>query len=173
MKSVSSNIGYIVQRINDIWEEKPGKKALQKLVFLIEQKGVNLGYHYGLHFYGPYSADLDATTMLLNSDGILEFDYTGSSHLMSIDEQHFTVKPDALSPEQLQQIDELIGRFNGHSASGLELLTTAIYAYDHLADKSKESVVRGVQKIKGAKYTEKMILHSLNDFEYFNKPLSD
>lgn len=173
MTSISNNAAYIIKRINDIWSEKPGKKTLQKIVFLIEQKGINLGYDYGLHFYGPYSEILDATTTFLSADGIIEFDYSGYSHLMSIDEKNFIVKPDGLSAEQLKEIDALIKHFQGQSPSELELLTTAVYAYDHLKNKSKESIISGVQKIKGSKYSKEHIQRSLGHFEYFNKPLSD
>lgn len=72
MTDISNNAAYIIKRINDIWGEKPGKKTLQKMVSLIEQKGVNLGYDYGLHFYGPYSGSLDATTTSLGADGVRE-----------------------------------------------------------------------------------------------------
>jgi len=37
----------------------PGKKVLQKLVYLIEKKGLNLGFDYSIHYYGPYCAQLD------------------------------------------------------------------------------------------------------------------
>ncbi len=172
MTDISDNAAYIIKRINDIWGEKPGKKTLQKLVFLIEQKGINLGYDYGLHFYGPYSAILDAATAFLSTDGVIEFDYSGRSHLMSVDERNFTIKSNGLSEEQLQEINALIEHFRGQSPSELELLTTAIYAYDHLENKSKESVISGVQKIKGEKYSKEHIEHSLENFEYFNRPLS-
>lgn len=87
---ISNNAAYIIKRINDVWGEKPGKKTLQKIVFLIEQKGVNLGY-----------------------------------------------------------------------------------AYDHLENRSTESVISGVQKIKGSKYSEEHIRRSLENLNYFNKPLSN
>lgn len=171
MTNISNNAAYIIKRINNIWGEKPGKKALQKIVFLIEQKGINLGYDYGLHFYGPYSGELDADTTSLSLDGIIEFDFSGYSHRMSINDS-FTVEPDDdLSAEELRQIDALIEHFRGQTASELELLTTAIYAYEHLEDKSEESVISGVQKIKGSKYSLKDIKHSLKNFEYFGKSL--
>lgn len=173
MTGIINNAAYIIKRINDIWGEKPGKKTLQKMVFLIEQKGIDLGYDYGLHFYGPYSGALDAATTFLNADGVIEFDYSGYSHLMSIDEKNFAVEPDGLSAAQLVQIDALIEYFKGQSPSELELLTTAIYAYDHLEDKSKESIISGVQKIKGSKYSNEHIQCSLENFEYFEKPLSN
>lgn len=171
MTTITNNAAYIIKKINDLWGEKPGKKTLQKMVFLIEQKGVDLGYEYGLHFYGPYSGALDATTTFLSADGVIEFDYSGYSHLMSINETHFTVKHDGLSSEQQKTVDELIKNFKGQSPSELELLTTAIYAYDHLEDKSKENIIKGVQKIKGSKYSKEQIQLSLEKFSYFNKPI--
>lgn len=169
MITVSNNAAYIIKRINDIWGEKPGKKALQKMVFLVEQKGIELGFDYGLHFYGPYSSILDAATTFLSADGVIEFDYSGYSHLMSIDEKNFSVSPSGLNAKQISEIDNIIERFKGNTPSELELLTTAIYAYDHLDDKSMESVIKGVQKIKGSKYAEGHIRSSLEKFAYFNR----
>ena len=62
----------------------PCKKALQKIVFLIEAKHVDLGCDYGIHFYGPYSADLDFAVRELNDEGILKIDYTPMEHLISV-----------------------------------------------------------------------------------------
>jgi hypothetical protein len=168
MNTIRNNTAYIIKRINEIWGENPGKKTLQKIVFLIEQKGINLNYQYGLHFYGPYSSTLEAITTFLSVDGIIKFDYSGYSHRMSIDE-NFDVLPDGLSSNQENEIDNLIARFKGRSPSDLELLTTAIYAYNNLEDKAKESVINGVLKIKGSKYTPEQIRHSLNDFAFFDK----
>lgn len=154
--------------MNEIWGEKPGKKTLQKIIFLVEQKGINLNYEYGLHFYGPYSAALDATTAFLSSDGIIKFDCSGYSHRMSTNE-NFNVLSEGLSLERENEIKDIIIRFKGMSPSELELLTTAIYAYNNLEIKTKESVINGVQKIKGTKYTKEQILSSLNNFIYFDK----
>lgn len=173
MINISNNAAYIIKRINDIWGTKPGKKILQKMVFLVEEKGIDLGYDYGLHFYGPYSGILDAITTFLSADGIIEFDYSGCSHLMSIDEKNFAVEPEGLSEQALRKIDEVIAHFKGKSASELELLTTAIYAYNHLENKSKDCVIEGVRKIKGLKYSEELIQDSLKNFRYFEKPFSD
>ncbi len=96
MASISNNAAYIIKRINDIWGEKPSKKTVQKIAFLIEQKDIDLGYEYGLHFYSPYSRTLDAATTFLSADGIIELDYSGYSHLMSIN-KNFIIEPDGLS----------------------------------------------------------------------------
>lgn len=170
MNTLNNNAAYVIKRINEIWEEKPGKKTLQKLVFLIEEKGINLDYEYGLHFYGPYSGTLDAVTTFLSTDGVIKFDFSGYSHRMSINEQ-FEVSPDNLSDQQISEIDNIITYFKGRSPSNLELLTTAIYAYNNLEHKTEESVINGVKKIKGDKYSTADIKHSLSDFTFFNKNL--
>ena len=170
MHATNSNAAYIIKRINEIWGDAPGKKTLQKIVFLIEQKGINLDYEYGLHFYGPYSGSLDAETAALSADGIVAFDYSGYSHRMRVNDG-FDVSPAGLLPSQISGIDEIIARFKGWSPSELELLTTAIYAYNNLADKSENSVIQGVLKIKGEKYTPAQIKNALHLFPYFNKPV--
>ena len=46
--------------INQICEKiEPGKKMLQKLMYLIERKGVTLELNYSIHYFGPYSSKLD------------------------------------------------------------------------------------------------------------------
>ncbi|NMA84092.1 MAG: hypothetical protein GX962_09540 [Epulopiscium sp.] len=170
---IADNAAHIVKRINDIWGKKPGKKTLQKLVYLIQQKGINLNYDYGIHFYGPYSEKLDHAITSMSADGVIEFDYSGRSHLMGIKTEAFEVKPKELSEEQQHVIDDLITQFEGYSPSDLELLTTAIYAYEHLDDKSRASIINGVKKIKGSKYSQEQIEQSLQNFEYFNKRIAN
>lgn len=169
---VKNNAAYIIERINDIWKQPPGKKILQKLVFLIEEKGIDLKYEYGLHFYGPYSGSLDAATTFLSADGVIRFDYSGYAHEMSINHQKFDVLPVGLSRDQEAEIDNLIAHFKDRSASDLELLTTAIYVYNHSDDKTAESIIKGVQKVKGSKYSPADIHKALEDFAYFHKNLA-
>ena len=66
--------------MHEISHHRPVKKALQKTVFLIEQKGVSLGYDYVLHFYGPYCAELDQETAQLRTNGIIKFEYGQFGH---------------------------------------------------------------------------------------------
>ncbi len=171
MDRINNNAAYIIKRINEIWGESPGKKILQKIVFLIEEKGIDLNYEYGLHFYGPYSSALDAATTFLSADGIINFDFKGYSHRMRINDK-FEVWPDGLTSKQKSEIDDIITRFKGKSPSELELLTTAIYAYNNLEDKTEQSVINGVLKIKGSKYNTEQIKKSLDNFNLFNKSFS-
>ena len=164
---VSNNVAYVVKKIGEIRKEKPGKKMLQKMIFLIKYRNVNLGYDYGLHFYGPYSQSLDQETLLLSTDGVIKIDFMANSHLMSINDEEFDVEPEGLDCMKVEAIDEVIVRFKKYNPAKLELLTTAMYAFEHLQDKSRGSVIEGVKKIKGSKYQDSQIKEALDDFEYF------
>lgn len=172
INKIDNNVAYIIKRINELGKIDPGKKVLQKMIFLMVEKGIPLNYEYGLHFYGPYCASLSIVTDYLHADGIIRINYTGNTHEMTLND-NIDAAPIGLTPEHLQAIDDVIDNFVKMSPSELELLTTAIYAHTHLEDKSKKSVVGGVQKIKGEKYAPDMIYNSLNYFEYFEKSFSE
>lgn len=167
MRLIKNDVAYIIKRTNEIRDEKPGKKMLQKMVFLIKHKGIDLDYDYGLHFYGPYCVALDSETSSLSADGVILFDYSGCSHLMSVNEE-FTIQSEKLSDEQEKRIDDLVIYFKKWTPSDLELLTTAMYVYEHLEDKSKSSVIKGVEKIKGSKYSREKIEETIKSFSYFD-----
>lgn len=78
----------IVSRLSAI-KRAPCKKTLQKIVFLIEAKNVDLGCDYGIHFYGPYSSDLDFAVRELCDDGVLDIKYTSMEHKISVADSAF------------------------------------------------------------------------------------
>ena len=121
---MENNIAYIIEKINSISGQAPVKKTLQKMVYLLEEKGVDLGCEYVLHFYGPYCASLDSETARLSSEGIIDFDYSGYGHKMKVN-QDADVEP-LLTEQQVKLVDEVIERYKNKSPSDLELLTTAI-----------------------------------------------
>lgn len=138
----------IIKKISDK-NSAPCKKTLQKMVFLIEAKQVDLGCAYGIHFYGPYSSDLDFAVRELCDEDVLNIEYTNTEHRISI-------KDDSAIEEYNNQIvDEIVDEFAEETPSELELLATALYVY--LNDKDINRIKRGVIKIKGNKYSEKRI----------------
>lgn len=166
MLNICNNAAYVVSKINEFWQEKPGKKILQKIVYLIEQKGVKLGFEYELHFYGPYSSLLDEQIIFLSAEGIIEVEHSGLSHLLSVHDS-FQAIPEDISSNQMQKIEEVINHFKGKTPYELELLTTAIYAYNHLQGKSRNDVINGVKRIKGDKYSTDKINTTLEEFDFF------
>ncbi len=167
-----NNVAYVVDQISTITGASPVKKALQKTIYLLEQKGVDLGFDYILHFYGPYCAELDQETTALSSDGIIRFDYGRFGHRISINKDMDEPIETDLSATELNTIQEVIERYSHRGPSDLELLTTAIYAYEHINSKTPDEVTASVKKIKGEKYNDKEIKWALSEFPYYGIDLS-
>ena len=127
----------------------PCKKTLQKIVFLIEAKNVDLGCDYGIYFYGPYSSDLDYAVRELCDEGILKIDYTPLDHLISVRDTS------AVGHYSNETVNGVISSFGKESPGELELLATALYIY--LKKRDTDSIQAGVKKIKGTKYTDSRI----------------
>ena len=130
------------------------KKKLQKLVYLVENKGVDLGCDYILHFYGPYSADLDYAVRDLCADGIVNIEYTPSAHKLSLSST--SEKCDYNN----ETITTVVEEFKKDSPSDLELIATALYVFNVRKDKAK--IEEGVRKIKGDKYNTAQINNAIN-----------
>lgn len=168
---MTNNVAYIIKEISSITGHSPVKKALQKTVFLLETKGVDLGFDYTLHFYGPYCAELDHETTRLSSEGIIKFDYSRYGHKMSVSEEAIKTLETNLPSECLRTLKEVISRYKSKTPSDLELLTTAIYAHEYINAETKADVIETVKKIKGEKYNDTEIQWALEEFPYFGVSL--
>ena len=80
------NNSAIVNIIESITKKNgaPCKKTLQKMVYLIEKKGVSIGCDYGIHFYGPYSSDLDFAVREMCDEGVLNRDQNFTDRIVLI-----------------------------------------------------------------------------------------
>ena len=145
------NNSAIVNIIESITKKNgaPCKKTLQKMVYLIEKKGVSIGCDYGIHFYGPYSSDLDFAVREMCDEGVLMIEYSSMEHYIKI------VDKSLIEPYENGIIDEVINQFGRETPAELELLATALYIYYQVADAQR--IKPGVLKIKGSKYSEKRI----------------
>lgn len=135
----------------------PCKKSLQKITYLIEQKGANLGFDYGIHFYGPYSATLDCSVQQLCSEGILKIEYTDAGHIISKCKN----VPGGSNAKYLKIVDSVINEFADDTPSELELLSTSLFVAKHSNSKTKEDIIFGVEKIKGSKYSKEQVNESI------------
>lgn len=162
----NSSIVSIIKKITEK-ESKPCKKTLQKMVYLIQEKSINLGYNYEIYLYGPYSSDLDFAVRELYDEGILDIEFTPTGHYVSI-------KDDSKLQEQNDEaVNKVIDNFVHESASDLELIATTLYVYKKTQDVSK--TVKGVKKVKGSKYSEEQIndaMNKLKDMEYISPAFS-
>ena len=135
---------HIIQTITEK-NSTPCKKTLQKMVFLIEAKQIDLGCNYGIHFYGPYSSDLDFAVREMCDEGLIEINYTPLEHKISAKEASCSSEYSNIV------VDEIIEEFAKETPSELELLATTLYVY--LIDKNTSEIVPRVTKIKGDKYS--------------------
>ena len=64
----------VIRRIADLAPD-PGKTSIQKIAYFI-QSGLNipLGYRFKMHYFGPYSEELDGKLSLADAMGIVEID---------------------------------------------------------------------------------------------------
>lgn len=167
-----NDVAYVINEILSITGHPPVKKALQKTVYLLEKKGIDLGFDYILHFYGPYCAELDHETARLSADGVVGFDYSRYGHKMTVNSECLPTLETNLSEESVRLAQEVISRYKERTAADLELLTTAIYAYEHTDAKTQADVIEKIKIIKGKKYSDQEILWALSEFPFFNIFLS-
>ncbi|MCL2853179.1 MAG: hypothetical protein FWE20_09145 [Defluviitaleaceae bacterium] len=153
-----------IQEISDDDNSKPCKKTVQKLAYLIQEKGVDLGLDYTIHFYGPYSEDLDLEIRYLNSRGDVQIDFGSSSgHLISVED-------DTYNDVELLEIDaqEIIGIFRSKKPSDLELLATTLYVQREQQYADVNMIRDGVVKIKGNKYSPEKITNAIKELSQNN-----
>ena len=157
--------------IEEICERiEPGKKMIQKLLYLIERKGVDLDLSYSIHYFGPYSSKLDNALHTLENFGAIEIDTSGMTHVIKPGENPIDGE---LERDIQEKINYVIDHFLGKSALELEAITTLDYAATQILDEtaSDKDVIEQVIKIKGTKFSEKYLkneLEFLKETNYLN-----
>ena len=134
-------------------EQEPGKKMVQKLMYLMGRKGLNLGLNYSIHFYGPYSASLDDTLHALEAQGVINITVAHLTHKIALADRNNC--PQVLSEEERDVVFEVLKCFEEKSAADLEAYTTLDYvAHTIWKDKgTEEQVIQDVLKIKSKKFS--------------------
>lgn len=138
--------------IGDIcMDGQTGKKKLQKLMYLIERKGVRLDLRYTIHFFGPYSSRLDQAVHILENEDRLIIDTSGKTHRIIM---KGSVQGTLLEKEE-NFVNEVRDVFFDKSPRELEALTTIDYVATFLlhGKATKKSVIDQVRRIKGKKFS--------------------
>ena len=123
----------------------------QKLIYLLQRGGLETGYRYRMHFYGPYSDELSSDLELLEGYGILqseEKERKGDGkpyYILSIGE-------DADLPELDAGFKEKIARFSAYRNDVLEIGATYLELLD--MDPDEELAIERLRGKKAEKCTE-------------------
>lgn len=140
---------------------EPGKKMLQKLMYLIDRSGMDLDLNYSIHYFGPYSSKLDSAIHTLESYDKLNIDTSGSTHIIRLGDIAIEGTLDA---QEQQKVDFVMENFSKKSAHELEAITTVDYvATTMLKGKgSDQEIINKVKQIKGSKFSQEYLSDCLD-----------
>ena len=152
-------IRHIVSRSGDL-----GKTKIQKIVyFLQESVGVPLKYPFRMHYYGPYSDELDGNLSLTESIGYIDInpDPNGFGyHVTPVEErenapwQDYDMSKDPEVRELAEVIDNAIDILGRLDTPQIELYATIHLINGLRGNSSKEKTVKTVNKLKPRFSTE-------------------
>ena len=130
-----------------------GKTKLQKIsYFLQESLGVELMYPFRIHYFGPYSDELDNTLALADSVGIIDIepDLKGFGYHVTPSEREtaWALNYDFSKETDMEQVDTAINVLGKLEVSELELYATIHFIGKPETGRSKDQTLEIVKKIK-------------------------
>lgn len=138
----------IVDRCEDI-----GKTKIQKIsYFLQESVNVELGYRFRMHYYGPYSDDLDGALSFAESLGFIDIEPDPDGfgyHVTACEEESpWPREYDIEMRPEVDQIDraiDVLGKLETHE---LELYATIHLIGGPESTRSREQTIETVKRLK-------------------------
>jgi hypothetical protein len=132
-----------------------GRVRFQKTVYLLDRLGLNSGFGYEYHHYGPYSRDLDSATVDAKAFGLIREEYNrrqSDGAMYSV----FKLSPGAAVEEaaygnlRRERANELVQRFADTNVTVLELATTVdwLWREERHADWRREIIRRKGLKVR-------------------------
>ena len=157
-----------IRRIVDRCDDT-GKTKMQKIsYFLQESVGVDLMYPFRMHYFGPYSEDLDSALSLTASIGLIgiEPDSQGFGfHLnLSNGQSEWSQEYDIATHPEIAQIDKAIDVLGKLEIYELELYATIHYIGGPKTARSKEQTLETVKRLK-PKFSDVQIGNAYDDLK--------
>ncbi len=145
----------IIYTLQDLNKKPPCKKSIQKIIYLLKESPISqkdFEYNYSMHFYGPYSSELDFELQNLVAENLLSIEYTNFGHLLSTSNKNM---------DNLENEFHILRSFGTLSPSQLELLATTLYVKRESPNSSNDEIINLVKRIKGEKYSYSEIDNAL------------
>ena len=142
-------IGRIVASCNDV-----GKTKIQKIsYFLQESVGVPLKYAFRMHFFGPYSDELDGVLSLAKALGEVEItpDPEGFGYHVtqgSTEQRTWSEAYDLSKDPNIAAIDKAVSVLGSLETSELELYATIHFINESEEEPTKDEVLQIVGGLK-------------------------
>jgi len=151
----------VINEIQQSTNEAPCKKTVQKIIYLLQEATNDRVFDYSIHFYGPYSADLDSEIRHLCNCGDLKIKITNQGHKISVNNHNNVRQFD-------QNAQKIIDAFSSKEPSELELLATTLYIQRAIPNADDKTIIDSVTKIKGSKYNKPQISKAINELKNKN-----
>lgn len=135
-------------------QQDTGKTKIQKITYFLQEAiGVSLMYPFRMHYYGPYSDDLDDVLSLTQSLGYIEIrpDPDGFGyHVTSCEPEQSSSfgEYDISEEEDAEQVDSAIDVLGGLETYELELYATIHYVGGSSSRRSRDETLKIVRKLK-------------------------
>ncbi len=100
-----------------------GRKKLQKIVFILKNKGAPFQEKFTYHYFGPYSSELQLEIDEMTERGLIHESQSGLGY-------QYAVGPEVkIEGNTLQKYSDLVSRLNALPSTILELLATFYYLH--------------------------------------------
>lgn len=143
----------------------PGKKAFQKLFYLIERAGVPTNLDFSMHYYGPYSFELadqmfelERAHVLQTADGSVK---AGDAPMRKDLEQSLE--------EYRATVDRILATFGERTGRDLELIATTHLVAERLSQHGDrvgaEDVITAAREEKRSKFDPEEIQRALAELD--------
>lgn len=120
-----------VLSVFSIVESVYGRKKIQKMVHLLEAAGTRMPFKYEYHYYGPYSADLQAELNDLVQQKFLDEKPDGDAYIYEITDKGRKFKEMLEQSGKTIEIDsELVRSMARQSSQFLEMVSTYAFLID-------------------------------------------
>lgn len=123
---MSDNFSKIISLLA-ISQKIEGRKKLQKMVFILQQLGIEFDEKFSYHFYGPYSSELQFEIEYLTERDIINEERTNPYIYKPNIESGKPIKLDS----SVEGFKEVIEHLNQQPAKLLEAVATIFYLVDY------------------------------------------
>ena len=127
------------------------RKLLQKKVYMLQESGLNLGYHFGWYVYGPYSPDLTKDAFDLSMQ-LTHAPKTMDKGTLTLGEQSALRKMNAFL-SSVSKEDEL--------ADSLEIIASLHFLMKENPSLKESDIISKFMQLKGDRFRDRDVQESM------------
>jgi len=122
-----------------------GRKKFQKIVHILQQKGLDFGEHFRFHYYGPYSDDLQLKIDALVMENVINEERADSGR-----GYQYALKEDVTfdSDPDLERHCDFVNYLNSQSPQVLELVSSVYYILERKKNFSEKEAFLKARRLK-------------------------